>query len=309
MFVWALVLLSVFGAAAFFMAGYYVHALWTYSSEERARPVREAELSEQLRSLRSKHERLLKDEQALREELFGLESRLLREPADSGDMKTLAMNMKTEVSAANMKPDISELKVAALARRADELEHYADEVVVLRAQLKDKERLDNELREAREHIKQLEELVFSAGLNHDEPPAPQTVRSRTAESALMMGATMDECLSAVTASGKAKSMVVADEQGLLLSTSGDPVYHESLGVLACAMCELAMKAHGLLPLGLARSIGIIDQKNVLLACRLFTYGKERLAIVALSVGGQNPGSEIERSLKRLTRVMDAHNAV
>lgn len=308
MFVWLLILLSVFGAAAFFMAGYYVRALWTIESGERMRLAKEEELSAQLRETQSKNDRLMKEARALREEIFGLESQMVAEgdsqrgaaaAADDDDnIKTQAMNEKT---------DISDLKVAVLKRRTDELEHYADEVVVLKEKLRDKDRIEKELSQAREQIKQLEELVFSAGLNIEEPPAPHTLRSRLPESAALMGTTMDECLSAVTSSGKARSMVVADEEGLLLSASGDSAYHEALSVLACSMTELGAKAHSLLPLGMPRSIGIIDQKNVLLACRLFTYGKDRLAIAALSVGGQNPGSEIERSLKKLTRVMDAHH--
>ncbi len=307
MFVWLLILLSVFGAAAFFMAGYYVRALWTIESGERMRLAKEEELSAQLRETQSKNDRLMKEARALREEIFGLESQM----AAGGDSHRSANadddddNIKTQ--AMNEKTDISDLKVAVLKRRTDELEHYADEVAVLKEKLRDKDRIEKELSQAREQIKQLEELVFSAGLNIEEPPAPHTLRSRLPESAALMGTTMDECLSAVTSSGKARSMVVADEEGLLLSASGDSAYHEALSVLACSMTELGAKAHSLLPLGMPRSIGIIDQKNVLLACRLFTYGKDRLAIAALSVGGQNPGSEIERSLKKLTRVMDAHH--
>lgn len=299
-----LFILAAVGALAFFMAGYYVHVLRMHNAEGREWARREAELLDQMAGLQERNERLGRELRLLREKVAAFENAI---PDDQ--LKTVVVDSAPRLAAPAIDQDAGlELKLQAATRRREELEHYADEAVALRTQLRDKERIETELREAREHIRHLEALVFSAGLHIDEPPAPYTLKSRTADSALLMGAAMDDCLSIVTSSGKAKSMVVADEQGLLLSGSGDAAHHESLGVLACSLFELSNKAHALLPLGVTRSIGLIDQKGVLLAGRLFSYERERLAIVALSVGGQNPGSEIERSLKKLTRAMDAHNA-
>lgn len=144
------------------------------------------------------------------------------------------------------------------------------------------------------------------------PPAlPGAAASPTespGEADAIMGSDMDALLARVAASGAARSLVVADDLGLIVASSGEAAAHEPLAVITSSVGELCEKARSELHMDGIQSIRIIDQSGQVLSCRFFAHGGQPLAVTALSVPGKDASSEIERALARLVQIIEDHNA-
>ncbi|MCK6589944.1 MAG: hypothetical protein HUU21_17155 [Polyangiaceae bacterium] len=132
------------------------------------------------------------------------------------------------------------------------------------------------------------------------PPAP--IHS------IVMGNNMDECLEWVAAKSRAQSVVLADEEGLLLSTSGDTRHHEPLGVLTGLAAALFEQAARSLPIGTPCSVELKDQSGATVLCRFFSYGSHRMAVASLGSSSQTMTPELERALSGLQAILEHHNA-
>lgn len=139
----------------------------------------------------------------------------------------------------------------------------------------------------------------AAARHSDSYPAPL--------SSIVMGNNMDECLERVAAKSRAQSVVLADDEGLLLSTSGDARYHEPLGVLTGLATGLFEQGARSLPMGQPSSVEIKDQDGATVVCRFFSYGKQRMAVTSFGSSSQSMTPELERALGGLQAILEHHN--
>lgn len=123
----------------------------------------------------------------------------------------------------------------------------------------------------------------------------------------VMGTDLDELLAQIAAGGKVRSVVVADELGLLVASSGEAALHEPLAVFTSSVGELCVKARGELRLAPVQSLRITDQSGEVLSCQFFPHGAQTLAVTALSTSGRDASADVERALGRLQKIIEQHN--
>ncbi|MCC6552052.1 MAG: hypothetical protein IT372_03390, partial [Polyangiaceae bacterium] len=129
-------------------------------------------------------------------------------------------------------------------------------------------------------------------------PAPPALTA-----AAPTGAALDAPLARVLAAGRARSIVLADGEGLLVSAAGDARHHEPLAALWGAIADVARRACEHLPFGAVRAREIVDDRGRVLTSRAVDHGPSGLAVTALSDGGQRPQPELEASLAPISQTL------
>ena len=78
--------------------------------------------------------------------------------------------------------------------------------------------------------------------------------------------------------------VLADTQGFLIASAGEPMPQEGLAAFTAIASEMVARTRILLPLADVDSIRVRDTNRIILSCRLFETGGQGLGLATLGPG-------------------------
>jgi hypothetical protein len=77
---------------------------------------------------------------------------------------------------------------------------------------------------------------------------------------------------------------LADTQGFLIASAGEPMPQEGLAAFAAIASDMVARTRVLLPLADVDAIRLSDTNRVILSCRLFETGGQGLGVATLGPG-------------------------
>ena len=210
-------------------------------------------------------ERLLEENRRLRDEVADL--RLHAE--SSSELERLTAEHKR-----------LRLDAELMARRLNELLQDQTELADLRARFHDLQALGEEVVYLRRREKDLEARLYASGSSSqaDEPGTPGVQALHT------VGTDMEASLRALVQPDGARSAVLADTQGFLIASAGEPMPQEGMAAFTAIASEMVARTRILLPLADVDSIRVRDTNRIILSCRLFETGGQGLGLATLGPG-------------------------
>jgi hypothetical protein len=210
-------------------------------------------------------ERLLEENRKLRDEVADL--RLHAE--SSSELERLTAEHKR-----------LRLDAELMARRLNELLQDQTELADLRVRFHDLQALGEEVVYLRRREKDLEARLYASGSSSqaDEPGTPGVQALHT------VGTDMEASLRALVQPDGARSAVLADTQGFLIASAGEPMPQEGMAAFTAIASEMVARTRILLPLADVDSIRVRDTNRIILSCRLFETGGQGLGLATLGPG-------------------------
>ncbi len=250
------------------------------------------EAHDQLRELRIKlqtvegkaaeADRLAEENTRLREDVSEIEE--LREGVLELD------NVKGEWKQARVQVD-------TLTRRIAELEQSRLDQQELDARLQELKAVEQDAARLRDRVRFLEAMVYAAGMDTDEA-APS---SRQIDSGTTAG-NFEACLETLVRKGPSRSVVLADDGGLMVAGAGDEAPHESMAAVSGLASELANRTTSLLPFSDVQEVHVRDASELVFTCRLFRTEEGNFAVASLGRG--SPASDdVDRAVSLVAQVM------
>jgi hypothetical protein len=172
------------------------------------------------------------------------------------------------------------LDAELMARRLNELLQDQTELADLRARFHDLQALGEEVVYLRRREKDLEARLYASGSSSqaDEPGTPGVQALHT------VGTDMEASLRALVQPDGARSAVLADTQGFLIASAGEPMPQEGMAAFTAIASEMVARTRILLPLADVDSIRVRDTNRIILSCRLFETGGQGLGLATLGPG-------------------------
>jgi chromosome segregation ATPase len=252
---------------------------------ERERATREDDVREvrvQLAAAQAKLsdlERLLEENRKLRDEV-----------AD------LRLHSEAAVELERLTAEHKRLRLDAelMARRLRDLLQDQAELADLRARFADLQALGEEVAYLRRREKDLEARLYAGGsaIQADD------LSSAGVQSLHTVGTDMEASLHSLVQPDGARTAVLADTQGFLIASAGEPMPQEGLAAFAAIATEMVTRTRVLLPLADVNSIRISDTNQMVLSCRLFETGGQGLGVATLGPGEPSP-QDAERVVREL----------
>jgi hypothetical protein len=172
------------------------------------------------------------------------------------------------------------LDAELMARRLHELLQDQAELADLRVRAQDLQALGEEVAYLRRREKDLEAQLYASGAaSPDDQPATAGVPALHS-----VGTDMEASLRALVQPDGARSAVLADTQGFLIASAGEPMPQEGLAAFTAIASEMVARTRILLPLADVDSIRVRDTNRIVLSCRLFETGGQGLGLATLGPG-------------------------
>jgi len=155
------------------------------------------------------------------------------------------------------------LDAELMARRLHELLQDQAELADLRVRAQDLQALGEEVAYLRRREKDLEAQLYASGAaSPDDQPATAGVPALHS-----VGTDMEASLRALVQPDGARSAVLADTQGFLIASAGEPMPQEGLAAFTAIASEMVARTRILLPLADVDSIRVRDTNRIVLSCR------------------------------------------
>jgi chromosome segregation ATPase len=172
------------------------------------------------------------------------------------------------------------LDAELMARRLQELLQDQTELADLRTRFHDLQSLGEEVAYLRRREKDLEAQLYASGsASPDDQPAVAGMPALHS-----VGTDMEASLRALVQPGGARSAVLADTQGFLIASAGEPMPQEGMAAFAAIASEMVARTRILLPLADVDSVRVRDTNRIVLSCRLFETGGQGLGVATLGPG-------------------------
>ena len=204
------------------------------------------------------------------------ENRTLR-----GEVADLRLHGEASVELERLTAEHKRLRLDAelMARRLSELLQDQAELADLRARFHDLQALGEEVAYLRRREKDLEAQLYASGsAGPDDQPAPGVPALHS------VGTDMEASLRALLQPDGARSAVLADTQGFLIASAGEPMPQEGMAAFTAIASEMVARTRILLPLADVDSVRVRDTNRIVLACRLFETGGQGLGVATLGPG-------------------------
>jgi|GEM_PF-2318859 hypothetical protein len=210
-------------------------------------------------------EQLLEENRKLRDEVADL--RLHDEAA--GELERLMAEHKS-----------LRLDAELMARRLRELLQDQAELADLRARVHDLVALTEEVAYLRRREKDLEAQLYASGC----PSKDDAAATPGVQALHTVGTDMEASLRTLVQPDGARTAVLADTQGFLIASAGEPMPQEGLAAFAAIASDMVARTRVLLPLADVDAIRLSDTNRVILSCRLFETGGQGLGVATLGPG-------------------------
>jgi hypothetical protein len=186
------------------------------------------------------------------------------------------------------------LDAELMARRLNELLQDQAELADLRVRAQDLQALGEEVAYLRRREKDLEARLYASGSSSlgDEAAAAG------AQSLHTVGTDMEASLHALVQPDGARTAVLADTQGFLIASAGEPMPQEGMAAFTAIASEMVARTRILLPLADVDSIRVRDTNRIVLSCRLFETGGQGLGLATLGPG-EPSGPDADRVVSEL----------
>jgi hypothetical protein len=194
------------------------------------------------------------------------------------------------------------LDAELMARRLQELMQDRSELVSLRSQAAEAASLVEEVAYLRRREKDLEALLYSSGVS-----AEVETRAAAKQPGQTPVSDMEGNLQFLVANGGPRTAVLADVQGFLIASVGEPVTQEGLAAFAAVAGEMVSRARALLPLAEADSVRITDKNNTVLTCHLFSSAGEGLGVATLGPA-EAKAADTARAIAGLAAIVSGENS-
>jgi hypothetical protein len=172
------------------------------------------------------------------------------------------------------------LDAELMARRLQELLQDQTELADLRARAHDLQALGEEVSYLRRREKDLEAQLYASGsVGRDDQPATAGVPALHS-----VGTDMEASLRTLVRPDGARSAVLADTQGFLIASAGEPMPQEGMAAFTAIASEMVARTRILLPLADVDSIRVSDTNRIVLCCRLFETDGQGLGVATLGPG-------------------------
>jgi hypothetical protein len=109
---------------------------------------------------------------------------------------------------------------------------------------------------------------------------------------------MEASLHSLVQPDKARSAVLADTQGFLIASAGEPMPQEGMAAFAAIASEMVSRTRVLLPLADVQAVRVSDANRMVLSCRLFETGGQGLGVATLGPG-EPSAQDAERVVREL----------
>lgn len=176
------------------------------------------------------------------------------------------------------------LDAELMARRLRDLLQDQAELADLRARAQDMAALGEEVEYLRRREKDLEARLYASGrLTRDNLPAMTGVQALHT-----VGTNMEASLHTLVRPDSARTAVLADVQGFLIASAGEPQPQEGLAAFAAIASDMVARTRMLLPLADVSSVRVSDTNQIVLSCRLFSTAEQGLGVATLGPGEPSP---------------------
>jgi hypothetical protein len=185
------------------------------------------------------------------------ENRTLR-----GEVADLRLHGEASVELERLTAEHKRLRLDAelMARRLSELLQDQAELADLRARFHDLQALGEEVAYLRRREKDLEAQLYASGsAGPDDQPAPGVPALHS------VGTDMEASLRALLQPDGARSAVLADTQGFLIASAGEPMPQEGMAAFTAIASEMVARTRILLPLADVDSVRVRDTNRIVLA--------------------------------------------
>jgi len=205
------------------------------------------------------------------------ENRKLRD-----EVADLRLHSEASVELERLSAEHKHLRLDAelMARRLQELLQDQAELADLRARFHDLQSLGEEVAYLRRREKDLEARLYASGA----PIEADALSTAGVQALHTVGTDMEASLHSLVQPEGVRSAVLADTQGFLIASAGEPLPQEGMAAFAAIATEMVSRTRALLPLAEVDAIRVSDTNRMVLTCRLFETGGQGLGVATLGPG-------------------------